>query len=246
MARLRGKTLVTGGLGTATRTTGLLGGIFSFAVSEGVIDANPVIGVKKPAYNVRYRRLNKWEFRALGKVLRNKKLAGENPQTILIAALLALTGCRRGEIIGLRWKEVDFEGRCLRLGDSKEGYSVRPIGIPAVTILTKLNAGNREEFVFPAPRSKGAFGGFPNGWKRIAAAADFVDVTPHTLRHSFASVAADLGFSEPTIASLLGHSGHTVTRGYIHQMDEVLVAAADKVANAIAEMMGFDEGFVEQ
>jgi integrase len=63
-------------------------------------------------------------------------------------------------------------------------------------------------------------------------------VTPHVLRHSFASVAADLGFSEPTIASLIGHKGHTVTGRYIHSADAVLLAAADAVANEIAVRIG--------
>jgi integrase len=81
------------------------------------------------------------------------------------------------------------------------------------------------------------FGGLPNGWLRLAKRAGFVDVTLHTLRHSFASVAADLGYSEPTIASMLGHSSSSVTGRYIHQLDAVLIAAADKVADAVFEMM---------
>jgi integrase len=62
-------------------------------------------------------------------------------------------------------------------------------------------------------------------------------VTPHTLRHSFASVAGDLGFTESTIAAMLGHSAGSITSRYIHHLDTVLVAAADKVAKAIHEMM---------
>ena len=62
-------------------------------------------------------------------------------------------------------------------------------------------------------------------------------VTPHTLRHSFASVAGDLGFAESTIAAMLGHSAGSITSRYVHHLDTVLVAAADKVAKAIHEMM---------
>src|SRR5690606_8347877 len=53
--KLRGVTLVAGGAGTATRTTGLLGGILSYAVSEGIIESNPAHGVSKPAYKKRDR-----------------------------------------------------------------------------------------------------------------------------------------------------------------------------------------------
>jgi integrase len=63
------------------------------------------------------------------------------------------------------------------------------------------------------------------------------DLTPHVLRHSFASLAADLGFSEPTIASLLGHKGRSITSRYIHSADSPLLSAADMVAGKIAEMM---------
>jgi integrase len=62
-------------------------------------------------------------------------------------------------------------------------------------------------------------------------------VTPHTLRHSFASVAADLGMSELTIAGLLGHRIGTVTARYAHTADAVLIAAADRVASAIARKL---------
>ena len=64
------------------------------------------------------------------------------------------------------------------------------------------------------------------------------DVTPHTLRHSFASVAADLGYSETTIAALVGHAGRSVTSRYMHSADAVLLAAADAVADRTAELMG--------
>jgi len=63
-------------------------------------------------------------------------------------------------------------------------------------------------------------------------------VTPHVLRHSFASLAADLGYSEPTIAALVGHKGHSITSRYVHAADAVLLAAADAVADRTAELMG--------
>jgi integrase len=67
------------------------------------------------------------------------------------------------------------------------------------------------------------------------------DITPHVLRHSFISLAADLGYSEPTIATLVGHKGHSVTSRYMHHADVPLLAAADAVANRVAELMGEPE-----
>ena len=80
--------------------------------------------------------------------------------------------------------------------------------------------------------------GYRKMWLRIAKAGDLpADITPHVLRHSFASLAADLGYSEPTIASLIGHKTHSVTSRYLHSADAVLIAAADAVANATMKLM---------
>jgi integrase len=96
------------------------------------------------------------------------------------------------------------------------------------------------ERVFPA--SVGAdkpMRGFHKVWLRVAAKAALAsDVTPHVLRHSFASIAADLSFSELTIAALLGHKKASVTSRYAHHADAVLLQAADAVSDRIAELMG--------
>ena len=81
--------------------------------------------------------------------------------------------------------------------------------------------------------------GFRKLWDLIAKLGSLpADVTPHVLRHSFASLAGDLGYSEPTIAALIGHKGHTVTSRYVRAADAVLLAAADAIANRTAELMG--------
>src|SRR5947207_263742 len=77
-----------------------------------------------------------------------------------------------------------------------------------------------DALVFPASRGDGPMGGFRSFWLRIAALAALpADITPHTLRHSFASIAADLGYSELAIAALLGHKKASVTSKYTHQAD---------------------------
>jgi integrase len=62
-------------------------------------------------------------------------------------------------------------------------------------------------------------------------------VTPHVLRHSFASLAADLGYSEPVIAALVGHKLHSITSRYVHSADAALLAAVDAVANETVKLM---------
>jgi integrase len=224
----------------------LLGGILSFAVSEGIITANPVRGIKRPADGRRETRLSSDQYRALGQALDGAVAEGEAWQVIAAIRLLALTGCRRGEIETLKWDDVDVGGQCLRLSDSKTGKSVRPIGAAVVAELNKLT--RTTPHVFPGRGRDGHFVGLPKAWLRIVAsaakleeqfpdAAALVDVTPHGLRHSYASVAADLGMTEITIAALIGHSAATVTGRYIHHVDSTLVAAADRVSAGIAAAM---------
>jgi integrase len=215
-------------------------------VSEGVITSNPARGIKRPADNHRARRLSAEEYRQLGNALADAEKEAETAQGIVGAWLLALTGCRSGEVINLKWTEIDKAGSCLRLKDSKEGASVRPLGQPAFDLLATIE--NREgcPYVLMPVRGAEAFGGMPRAWKRIAKRANLQGVTPHTLRHSFASVAGDLGFTESTIAAMLGHAAGSVTSRYVHHLDSVLVAAANKVARAIHVMMtrpetSFDE-----
>jgi site-specific recombinase XerD len=107
--------------------------------------------------------------------------------------------------------------------------------------LQALANGAADDLVFPSTREGRVMSGFPSLFAKIASAGGLSrDVTPHVLRHSFASVAADLGFSELTIAALIGHRGGSITSRYTHHADAVLLAAADRVADRIAEMMSVE------
>jgi integrase len=228
----RGRAIIEGGPGTAARTVGLLGGILSFAVSEGIIPTNPVRGVRRPADQRREVRLTNEQYGMLGKALAVAEAEGENPLVILGVRLLALTGCRRGEIERLRWDEVDIAGGCLRLADSKEGKSVRPLGSAATKLLARLPRDS--SFVVAGASSDRPFTGLPKAWPRILKRANLPNLTPHGLRHAFASMASDLGYTEPTIAAMLGHAAHSTTGRYIHHLDSALVASADRVSSRIS------------
>lgn len=229
---------VRGGAGTAARTGGLLGGILTYAVDEGIITTtNPAQGVKLPADGVRTRRLMAPEFRAIGAVLSGESADYDTPQAITGAWLLALTGCRLGEIAALRWSEVDEVGQCFRLEDSKSGPSIRPIGREVIEVLGKALRVAGNPYVLPGLRRNGHYNGLAGAWVRFMGRAGLTGVTPHTMRHSFASVAGDLGFADSTIAALLGHAGGTVTRRYVHHLDSVLVAAANKVCGEVYRQM---------
>ena len=206
----RGKAVVEGGPGTAARTVELLGGILSYAVSERVITINPATGVKRPTDKKRKRRLTPDEYAALGKALAEAKEGGaERWQAVAGVRLLALTGCRLGEIVKLRWSEVDRAEPCLRLKDSKEGASVRPISKAVLLILDGIERTPGSVYVLPTARGgQGPFASLDDALERIAGRAGLEGVTAHTLRHSFASTGGDLGYSDSTIGAMLGHAGH--------------------------------------
>jgi integrase len=235
--KLRGKAIVRGGAGTATRTVGLLGGILTYAVEAGIIDRNPAHGIRKPKDNVRNRRLTQAEYRTLGEMLRKAAENEKYAMTVDIIRQIALTGCRRTEMIELMWTEADTEGSCLRLVDSKEGASVRPIGLPVVEYLEERRNGQANTYVFPGQGEDNAFGSFPNHWEQIFKDSPLAGVTPHVLRHSFASIANDLGFTEVTIAALVGHSKGSVTSKYIHTLDTALIMAADTISGYIQGLL---------
>jgi len=229
---LHGRAIIRGGKGTATRTVGLLGGILSFAVSEGIISVNPACNIKRPADQRREVRLSSEQYGLLGQALAEAAVRGENAVAIAAIKLLALTGCRRGEIEQLRWAEVDLAGHCLRLANSKEGRSMRPLGRAALAVISKMP--RQGDFVLASGSKDRSYSGLPKSWSRIFKQTPLSSLTPHGLRHAYASVASDLGYSEPTIAALLGHATRTMTARYIHHLDAALIAAADTVSECIS------------
>lgn len=232
----RGRIKVTGGAGTATRAANFLGAVLQWALHESLIETNVAHGVKRQADGKRTRRLTPDEFAALGAALREAEKNRETWQGVAGVKLLALTGCRLGEVVRLRWREVDDVGHAFRLADTKEGTSVRPIGSPAFEVLKALPRDGGS-YVLPGARGADHYGSLDSFLDRVVKRAELEGVTAHVLRHSFASVAADLGYSESTIAAMLGHAAGTVTGRYTHHLDSVLLAAADRVAGEIAAMM---------
>jgi integrase len=237
--KLRGKAIVRGGAGTAARTVSLLGGMLTYAGEAGLIDSNPAHGIRKPKYNVRQRRLSEDEYRTLGEMLRSAEKS--HPSTVNIIRQIAKTGCRRSEIINLLWSDVDLDHSCLRLSQSKEGFSVRAIGLPVVEFLESERPYADGSYVFPGSGYDNAFGAFPNQWDAIFKGSPLDGVTAHVLRHSFASVANDLGYTEITIAALIGHAKGTMTSKYVHTLDTTLVMAADTIAGYIHGLLDGEE-----
>ncbi len=233
----RGRAIVKGGRGTATRTVGLLGSVFSFASSRGLRPDNPAKGVKRFPDKKCERFLSAAEFARLGEELRAAEASDKNRKAVAIIRLLALTGARKSEIAALRWAEVDYEHSCLRLGNSKTDQKIIPLGAPAIDVLKKCAPEEGSPYVFPATRGNRWFQGHDKVWRQVREAAGFPDVRIHDLRHSFASVAVTGGNTLPFIGAILGHKDVKTTARYAHLADDPLKAAAKGISEDVAGAM---------
>jgi integrase len=229
-----GKT--TGGTGAGGRTISLLHAIFEHGIRMGITETNPARGTRRLAYQAKDRRLSHDEIKRLGKALCKLVEEGEHPTPLAAIELIALTGFRRSEALLLESKWVEEDYRFIRFPDTKTGKQTRIIGQAAADIIKRQQKCNRSIYVFPANFTDGAFVGLPRVFARVLQRAAISGVSLHTLRHTFASIAAELGFSELTIAGLLGHATRGVTQRYIH-IDEALVLAANKVSGRMKVLL---------
>ena len=185
------------------------------------------------------------ELGRLGDALDEAEEEGVNPVALNAIRLLVMTGCRKGEILTLEWKHVDFERSCFRLPDSKSGAKIVPVGAAVLRLLEGMPRFDSTDYVLPESKEGGHFVGLPKVWRRIRAQADLSDVRLHDLRHSFASVGAAGGDSLFMIGKLLGHRQSGTTARYAHLADDPLKAAADRISGTIAAAMRGDKNGAE-
>jgi integrase len=238
----RGVARVRGGETAANRAVGLLGSIMSYAVKLRLREDNPVRGIERIPDKKRQRALLPEEYHSLGQALEVLLEEGANPWAITAFRMLMLTGCRRAEILRLKKEEVDTHHHCFRFGDTKTGQQLRAVGGGAFDVLAEVPVMEESQYVFPASRGNGhivdvkLFG-------RACTMAGLKDVTLHSLRHGYASVAGELGYADATISVLLGHAANTISGRYTHIPDPSAVTAADRISETISQRMSgkFDQ-----
>ena len=225
-----------GGAGVASRTVSTLRSMLGHAKRFGLIEANPALGVRVIASNKKVRRLSREELLRLGATMERMEGEGEHPTGLAAIRTMLLTGFRKMEVLGMHRAWVHAHERNVCFPDTKAGQQVRVIGQNACDLLVGQPAQDNSPFVFPANWGDGHFIGVVRVLDRICADARLDGITPHVLRHTYASVAAELGFSEITIAGLLGHASRGVTQRYIH-LDQALIVAADRTAAEVAKLL---------
>ena len=198
---------------------------------------NPCRSVEKYPERPRERFLTDAEFARLGRVLDEAVNSGAAPLAAVTAIrLLMLTGCRKSEILTLRWKDVDLDAGELHLADAKTGPRAVQLSPTAVELLEALPRRKDSPSIFPGNDQDGRFsgGGLDRVWQTVRTRSGLDDVRMHDLRHSFASRALALGETLPVIGKLLGHSDIETTARYAHLAQDSLHETAERIAESIA------------
>lgn len=226
----------TGGVGAASRCASTLHSVFGHAKRLGKIETNPASGIRRLAGTPRDRRLSATEIVALGQAMRDSVALGEHPVGLSAVRFIALTGFRLNEAQKLDRRWIEHTPPCVRFPDTKSGAQVRAIGSAAANVLGSQPEMSECPFVFPSDDGSSHYKQVPDLLARLCHIARIEGVTAHTLRHTFGSIAGDLGFSELTIAALLGHGKRGVTQGYIH-IDDALKVAVERVSEKVADLL---------
>jgi site-specific recombinase XerD len=236
----KGGSAVRGGQGVSNRCLALLSKMFNLAEAWELRqpNTNPVLRVKRYEERKRERFLNADEFQRLGAVLHGAEKNGDiSPWAIGAIRLLIFTGARLGEILNLRWSDVNFDRRIIRLPESKTGPKNIHLSKPALETLRSIPHVRGNSLVIAGKVPNRPMVGLKKIWRKIRSDADLTDLRIHDLRHSFASVAVGEGVSLPLIGGLLGHNRSATTERYAHLAGDVLTTTNDNISARIEELL---------
>jgi integrase len=239
IARLHGKITKAGHAYRANAALRVASKMFNLAIRWKMRADNPCKGVDRNYESKRKRYLNGDELARLTAALAKHR----DKQTANVFRLLLLTGARRGEVLGMRWADIDFGTKLWTKPASttkqKADHQV-PLSAPTLQLLSEIRAAqtkNRKalgEYVFPGNGDAAPVAIVKRAWGSICKAAGVTGLRIHDLRHSFASQLVSSGASLPLIGALLGHSNPSTTARYAHLFDDPQRAAMEKVGAVIA------------
>ncbi len=224
----------------ANYARGLLSTAFNLAEVWGwrPEGTNPCRNIRRYKRPSRERFLSEEELARLAGVLAETERARPEWSPVVAALrLLILTGCRCNEILQLRWDEVDFEARYLRLSDSKTGPRSIPLNATALQVLAGIERIEGNPYVIPGRNEGSHLVQLHGPWTWIRENAGLDGVRLHDLRHTFASFGVGSGLSLPLIGKLLGHSDIGTTQRYAHLADDPVRQAAERIGATLEAAM---------
>jgi len=204
---------------------------FSEAVSDGLIDKNPCVGIKRyPEPLPRSRTLTDAEMKEALKAIDQL----DNPFAQTVFYMLIETGCRKSEALSAKWDDIHFDDAIWRLPDTKSGHpQVIPLSV-AITAKLRLLPRTDSPYLFPGTGKTGHLADVKKVWEGIRAAAKIPDVRLHDVRRTFGlHIARKAGLH---IASkLLRHSSIRVTESHYAPLgiDELRAALEKKPAEVV-------------
>ena len=220
----------------ANRVIKVLSKMFSLAESWELVlpGTNPCKSVQLYREGKRERFLNEDEYRRLGRVLDEAEAEGSmGRHGIAAIRLLLLTGCRRDEIVTLRWDDVDRAAGGLRLRETKSGARMIPLTPAVEEVLAGIPRVPGNPWVIAGAKTGRHMANIDKVWQRLREQARLEDVRIHDLRHSYASRALALGESITMIGRLLGHTKVGTTARYAHLARDTERASAARVGGSI-------------
>jgi len=228
---------------TIRRKLAALSSLYAYLCDRNAVLHNPVLGVKRPRSMNREGvtpALGDHQARMLLEAPAEKTLKGKRDRAIL--ELLYATGVRVSELVQLNLRDIDFKNKLLRVFGKRRKERIVPFGDPALKAL-KDYLGVRETFLMNAPATKRDAQPLVLNYqgtrmttrsvgrlieKYIRLCAGIHDISPHALRHSFATHLLDSGADLRDIQELLGHARLSTTQIYTHVSMEKLIQVYDK------------------
>jgi site-specific recombinase XerD len=212
------------------RTVAALKCFFRFCVENEYLERDPALVLRTP--KKREALPDVLDGRELARLLRvtqhtdvwQRQRRGRRERDRLMLALFAYAGLRRSELLGLDWEDVDLERRLLRVRKAKGGRQrvvpIHPALVPLFVAYMAVRAGDTEPAVFVGVQgNRMHYTQLGQVFRRYVAASGVNGrkrVTPHTLRHVFASELIDAGANLRQVQELLGHKHLDSTQRYVH------------------------------
>jgi integrase len=211
----------------------------SLACSEWELrQDNPAKGITLFPEKRRERFFNDQELRAIGTALSAFEAEGSTlPGAIRAIRLLALTGMRLSEVIGLQWAWIDFDCGCVRLPDAKAGARTVPLGGSALVYLSEIERTGAYVCYGTHPAAPVSLKTVKRFWPRVRDRAELSGARMHDFRHTVGTFSAMTGANAFVVRDVLGHKDLATTDRYVAKVVDPARKAADQVANRIASAM---------